>query len=63
MTQNHSTKCHVENRMDLCYEHTKLGINYIMDSCTEVEEITKRIHIYGYKEKKKTTEEREPTLH
>lgn len=53
MTLNHRAKCHVETRMELYYEHTTLGTNYMMASCAEVGEVTKRIHKYGYKEKKK----------
>lgn len=53
VTLNHNAKCHVETRMELYYKHTKLGTNYMMASCAEVEEMTQRIHKCGYSKKKK----------
>lgn len=59
MTLNHDAKCHVETRMEPHHKHTKLGTNYMMASCAEVEEMTQRIHKYGYSKKKKIKRLRE----
>lgn len=59
MTLNHGVKCHVETRMELCYDHTEA--NYRMAPCAQAEEMMKRIHKYSYfrkKKKQKTSEGR-----